>query len=198
MTPGDWLGLTFIAVGFIGRHLNSGVDDDAATRYVRWYRNLGPVGQACCDALLLGIGAFWVKLYVDGVLVPRLAAGPIQATILVVFSLFGVGLGLSAGKAVTERDYDMFRHPDSRGQAMVDPLPVGLLIIVAVAALVLGNVLQAWPAELERASEAVVTPCYYFCGPWYTWLPVIFIGIVVVVGAIGYLQQYLPRSDRDE
>jgi multisubunit Na+/H+ antiporter MnhC subunit len=127
----------------------------------------------------------------------RFGGGVVELITGIVLSLIGAGLGLSAGKALTEREYSMFRRPDSRGQAAVDPIAPGLLIVSIVAGIVILEFLAAWPAELRRASEEVVTPCYYFCGPWYTWLPVIFIGVVIVDFVGGYLYGEV-RGDKHE
>jgi len=197
MTPGDWAAILFFVAGLVARHVTSGVDADEASRYIRWYRRLSNQKQGAIDGVLLAIGTLWTKYYVDVVFLKYFGGGGVELAIGIVLNLVGTGLGFSAGKALTEQDYSMFSQPDTRGQAAVDPMFPSLLIAGIVASLVIAKFLKVWPAELTRASETVVTPCYYFCGPWYTWLPVIFI-ITAVVGVVsGYVYGELKESDDD-
>lgn len=38
------------------------------------------------------------------------------------------------------------------------------------------------PDGFKQAAEVTTTPCYYFCGPWYTWL---FTWLLVSIVAFG-------------
>jgi len=39
-------------------------------------------------------------------------------------------------------------------------------------------------AEFQQASENIETPCYWLCGPWYTWLPTWVVALMAVAAAI--------------
>lgn len=70
---------------------------------------------------------------------------------------------------------------------------------VLVATLVLGTITVVFfapvpnEAELQAAADTTVTPCYYFCGPWYTWLFTWLAAIVVVALLAGLIQRWRVR-----
>lgn len=49
---------------------------------------------------------------------------------------------------------------------------------------------------IEAAASQVHTPCYYFCGPWYTWLWTWVLGAVAIVVLAAPVLRWWDEDDK--
>lgn len=76
-------------------------------------------------------------------------------------------------------------NTDGRVRLETVKLAVTIGIIALVILYMALALLNADPEELEAASENITTPCYHFCGPWYTWIFTWLVGTFIVVAVVG-------------
>lgn len=92
------------------RHYDLKPDEEDLAGWVRRYKHLPNVLKGAVDGVLLTVNSALGEWYLESVALPRLTGEPLSQLFGVVMIFIGAGIGLSIGKAVTERDYNWFQE----------------------------------------------------------------------------------------
>lgn len=99
-----------LVINPISDYLGLRPDKDELVGWVQRYKELPKLLKGSIDGTLLAMNSLIIEWYIQTFAIPRFTGGFVSVLSGLVMIFVGGGLGVSMGKALTERDYSWFNE----------------------------------------------------------------------------------------